>query len=76
MNKNPTVAYAIDKTDRIVSEDNMTLLSPEDLEEWEDACDEFESMSAGEQQAWIDTVLKTYPTMDKLPEPETYNEIN
>ena len=76
VNDNPTVAYAIDKTDRMVSEENAELLSDEDLAEWEDACEEFEAMSPDEQQTWTDQVLKTYPKIDELPDPDTYNDIN
>ncbi len=53
VNDNPVIAFAIEKTDRIVTADNMKLLSPEDLAEWEAACDEFEGMTADDQQAWL-----------------------
>ena len=76
VNDDPTVAYAIDKTDRMVSEENAELLSDEDLAEWADACEEFEAMSPDERQTWIDQVLKTYPKIDELPDPDTYNDIN
>ena len=73
---NPTIAYAIDKTDRMVTEENMKLLSEHDLVEWETACDEFESMSEEEQEEWIEQVLANYPTMDGLPDLDSYNDIN
>ncbi|MBU0718697.1 MAG: hypothetical protein KJ749_10650, partial [Planctomycetes bacterium] len=53
---NPAVAYAIEQTDRVVTYENMALLSEEDLDEWDDACDEFESMPLEHQEAWIDRV--------------------
>lgn len=68
VNKNPTVAYAIAKTDRIVTSENRHLMSQDDLAEWEDACDEFEAMSEQEQKAWIETVLASYPKVDELPD--------
>ena len=68
-------AVVIDIRNEVAINPNYSF-SMEDLDEWEDACEEFESMSADEQQAWIDTVLSTYPSMDTLPEPETYNDIN
>lgn len=76
VNNNPIVAYAIDKTDRVVTEENRKLLSPKDLDEWDAACDEFESMSAEEQQAWVDEVLATYPKINELPELDGYNRLN
>ena len=76
INGNPTVAYAIDKTDRIVSTETRQLLSPEEQAEWDAACDEFEAKSPEEQQAWIDRVLSTYPKIDQLPDPDSYNDIN
>ena len=56
VNDNPTIAYAIDKTDRIVTEENRKLLSEEDLAQWDAACDEFDSMSDVEQDEWIENV--------------------
>ncbi len=76
VNDNPTMAYAIDKTDRVVTAENMKLLSEEDLAEWGEACEEFESMSEDEQQAWIDNVLASYPSIDRLPDLDSYNVIN
>ena len=54
----------------------MKLLSEEDLAEWEAVCDEFESMSDDEQQAWIDNALASYPSIDRLPDLDSYNVIN
>ena len=76
VNDNPTIAYAIDKTDRIVTEENRELLSAEDLVEWEAACDEFESMSEERQEAWIAGVLARYPSIEGLPDLDSYNDIN
>jgi quinol monooxygenase YgiN len=76
INGNLTFAYAIDKTDRIVTTDNRHLLSPEEQAEWDAASDEFEAKSPEEQQAWIDNVLSTYPKIDQLPDPDSYNDIN
>lgn len=73
---NPTIAYAIDKTDRLVTEENRELLSAEDLVEWDEACEEFESMAKGEQQRWVEQVLANYPTMEGLPDLGSYNDIN
>lgn len=73
---NPAIGYAIDKTDRVVTQNNMNLLSPEDLSQWNDACEEFEDMPPEEQQVWMDKVLEEYPRVDQLPEPEGYNLIN
>ena len=42
VNNNPTIAYAIDKTDRLVTEVNVDQLTEEDLDEWASACSEFE----------------------------------
>jgi hypothetical protein len=75
-NDNPTLAYAIDKTDRVVTEANRELLSEADLTEWENACDEFEAMSVEDQDAWIERVLATYPRMDELPDLDLYNRLN
>ena len=54
---NPTLAYATEKTDRLVTEANMKQLPPAAVDEWHAACDEFEDMSPDEQDAWIDKVL-------------------
>jgi hypothetical protein len=45
-NDNPMWAYAIDKSDRIVTTEDRHLLSPEEQAEWDAACTEFEGMSA------------------------------
>ena len=76
VNKNPTLAYAIIKTDRIVTTDNCHLLHQEDLDEWDDACDEFEALSEKEQRAWIDQVLASYPKVDELPDVDAYNDVH
>ena len=76
VNDNPTIAYAIDKTDRIVTEANMALLSEDDLAEWGEACEEFESMSEDEQQRWIEQVLASFPMIEGLPDLDSYNDIN
>ena len=73
---NPTVAYAIDKTDCIVTEENIDQLPEQTLAEWEAACDEFEAMSEKKQEAWIQKVLSGYPTMEELPDLDSYNLIN
>ncbi len=73
---NPTIAYAIDKTDRILTEANMKMLSEDDLAEWQAACEEFESMPEDGRQSWVDQVLANYPTMDGLPDLDSYNDIN
>ncbi len=72
----PMWGYAIDKADRIVTTENRHLLSPEEQAEWDAACDEFEAMWADEQRAWTDKVLSTYPKMDQLADPDSYNAIN
>ncbi len=76
VNDNRTIAYAIDKTDRIVTEANMALLSEDDLAEWGEACEEFESMSEDEQQRWVEQVLASYPMIEGLPDLDSYNNIN
>lgn len=76
VNKNPTVAYAIDKTDRIVIAENQELMTKEDIAEWKAACDEFQEMLESEKKAWIDNVLSTYPRVDELPDPGGYNQIH
>ena len=76
MNNNPTFAYAISKTDRIVTTENRHLLSPEEQHEWDAACAEFDAMSPEQRKAWIDNVISTYPKIDKLPDPDSYNDIN
>ena len=76
VNDNPTMAYAIDKTDRIVTAQNMKLLSEDDLAEWGEACEEFESMSEDEQQKWVEQVLASYPMIEGLPDLDSYNDIN
>ncbi len=73
---NPTIAYAIDKTDRLVTEANMDQLSHEELHEWSSACAEFEEMSAAEQQEWIGQIRATYPRMEDLPDLDLYNLMN
>lgn len=54
----------------------MKLLSEDDLDERDEACDEFELMSHEEQQAWIDQVLSSYPKIDELPDLDSYNDIH
>ena len=76
VNQNPTLAYAIEKTDRIVTTENMSLLSEEELDEWNAACEEFDTMSWQEQYAWVNRVLATYPTIDELGDPDGYNHLN
>ena len=76
VNNNPTIAYAIDKTDRLVTEANMDQLSDEELHEWTSACAEFEALSAAEQQEWIEQVRATYPRMEDLPDLDLYNLMN
>lgn len=76
VNDNPTFAYAIDKTDRIVTEENMDQLTDADLDEWDAACDEFESMSEEGHGAWVEKVLTDYPKMDSLPDLDSYNHVN
>ncbi len=73
---NPAIAYAIDKTDRLVTEANMDQLSDEELHEWTSACAEFEAMPAAEQQEWIEQVRATYPRMEDLPDLDLYNLMN
>ena len=76
VNENPTMAYAIDKTDRIVTAVNMKLLPANDLAEWDAVCDEFEAMSDDGRQTWIEKVLASYPTVEGLPAIDSYNDIN
>ena len=76
VNNNPMMGYAIDKTDRIVTESNIELLSKEALAEWDEACEEYELMSSEEKQAWIDKALSSYPRMAELPDLDSYNDIN
>ena len=76
VNDNPVMGYAIDKTDRIVTESNMKLLSEEALAEWNESCEEYELMSPEDRQAWIDMVLSSYPKMAELPDLDSYNDIN
>ena len=76
VNDNPTIAYAIDKTDRVVTAENMKLLSEDDLAEWDEACEEFESMSEEGQEAWIAGVLVRHPSIEGLPDLDSYNDIN
>lgn len=75
VNNNPSVAYAIDKTDRVVSTENVKLLSEDEIDEWNAACDEFESSSREEQEAWLDRVLRTYPKLEDLPDLDGYNHL-
>ena len=67
INDKPTVAYAIDKTDRIMTTENRHLLSPKEQAEWAAACAEFDAMLPEQRQAWIEKVVSTYPRIDKLP---------
>lgn len=73
--ENLIVAYAIAKTDRIVTAENLALLSDEDLEEWDAACDEFEAMPPQQQQAWAEQVRETYPRLETLPDFDYYNHL-
>ena len=73
VNDNPTAAYAIDKTGLVVSTENMTILSEDDLKDWDDACEEFVSIPEAKRQAWMDKVTRSYPRLEDLPEPEDYN---
>ncbi len=76
VNDNPTFAYAIDKTDRIVTEKTMDSLPESAVAEWHEACDEFESMPVEAQDAWVKKVLTEYPKIDELPDLDGYNHIN
>ena len=76
VNQNPTLAYAIDKTDRIITTENMSYLSEEELDEWNAACDEFDAMSWQEQYAWVNRILGTYPKIGELPDLDGYNHLN
>jgi hypothetical protein len=76
VNQNPTLAYAIDKTDRIITTENMSFLSEEELDEWNTACDEFDAMSWQEQYAWVNRILGTYPKIGELPDLDGYNHLN
>ena len=73
---NPVLAYAVEKTQRILTEETMKRVSPEIIQEWHDAFDEFEAMEPEDQEVWIDKVVTTYPDMADLPDPEGYNEIH
>ena len=76
VNDNPTLAYAIDKTDRILTEETMDSLPEAEVAEWHEACDEFESMSEEAQEAWIEKVLTEYPKIAELPDLDGYNHMN
>ena len=73
--ENLIVAYAIEKTDRIVTAENLALLSDEDLEEWDAACAEFEAMPPHQQRAWVERVRATYPRLETLPDLDYYNHL-
>ena len=72
----PCTAYAIDKTDRILTEETMASLPESEVAEWHEACDEFELMSEEAQDAWVEKVLTEYPKIDELPDLDGYNHIN
>ena len=72
----PAAAYANDKTERIVTEENLKILSHADRDEWNTAYDEFEALSLEQQQAWTHHVLTTYPKLEELPDLDLYNLIN
>src|SRR6266404_4162978 len=76
VNNNPTVAYAIDKTDRIITTENRKLMTKAHIAEWKTACNEFQRMSDEKKKAWIENVLLTYPKIDQLPDSLSYNDIN
>jgi ribose 5-phosphate isomerase len=40
----PALVYAMRKTGRMVTEQNMQYLDPEELREWEDAVEEYHSL--------------------------------
>jgi hypothetical protein len=40
----PAIIYAMQKTGRMVTEQNMQYLEPEELQEWEDAVVEYHSL--------------------------------
>jgi|SRR5664279_3001503 len=40
----PAIIYAMRKTGRMVTEQNMQYLQPEELQEWEDAVEEYHSL--------------------------------
>ena len=46
------------------------------LAAWEAACDEFDAMAPADPDAWIEKVRTTYPRMDDMPDPESYNDIH
>ncbi len=73
---NPTIAYAIGKTDRLVTEANIDQLSDEELHEWSSACAELQALSAAEQQEWIDQVWAADPRMEDLPDLDLYHLMN
>ncbi len=76
IDNNPALGYAVDKTDRVVTSENMGFLSDDELDEWVDACDEFDLMSPHQQNTWIGEVLATYPKLHELPAPDLYNHIH
>ena len=47
----PVLAYATDKTHRMVTDENRHLIPPEGLAAWEAACDEFDAMAPADQDA-------------------------
>lgn len=46
---NPAIIYAFEKTGRLVTEDNQSLLSDADLDEWQAAIEEFEANMGSER---------------------------
>lgn len=47
----PSKIYAIIKTGRILTEENMNLLTKADIKEWQDACREYERLAAAGSKA-------------------------
>ncbi len=75
-NDKPVTAGAIDRTDRIVVESDLKVLSEDHLYGWDQARDDPALMSPEEQHTLIENRPSNSPGMDKLPGPDSYNDIN
>jgi hypothetical protein len=66
----------MDKMDRSVAESYMKRIPEEALDEWAEACEDDELMSAEEQQAWIENARSSDPRIDALPDSDSPNDVS
>lgn len=58
------MAYAMEKTGRIVTTKNAGAISMEHVKEWVAACREYEALTVETQKLWKNRVLVEYPEVE------------